>query len=123
MSLDLKLNSGGKIISVVDRNAIWDSLESNDFLTRDQILADLHVEISREDKDYIKAIVFSDLIQLHHSFGQWIRNTYGLWHPNNPMTDNNGNGHPDDISFAIIEDFYRDLTNPHAAYNAAMSII
>ena len=52
------------------------------------------------------------MINLHHSFGQWIRNNYGLWSEDNPLTIGYGNDetkHPDYISQKLIEDVWSHL--------------
>lgn len=44
------------------------------------------IEDLKKDSDEIlniKMLRKEDLINLHHSFGQWIRNNYKLWSPDN----------------------------------------
>jgi hypothetical protein len=103
----------------------WDALEAEHFLKPSEIVIDLCEELSKEDREYIKTIDSKDLILLHHTVGQYIRNTYGLWHPNNPLIVEGdlGDGHPDGISFTIIKEFHKYLNNKSDAYADAMSIL
>lgn len=61
-----------------------------------------------------------NLGQLHHSFGQWIRNTFLLWHPKNPNTmldykpelvdgADHSPRHPDAVSMRVMETLYARL--------------
>ena len=57
----------------------------------------------------IRLLRKEDLIGLHHSFGQWIRNNYKLWSPDNPLTsgyETNPDKHPDVISQKLIEEIW-----------------
>jgi hypothetical protein len=52
------------------------------------------------------AIPDKDLIMYHDSTGRMIRNEYNLWAEENPFTDSrdpNGPLHPDQFSFAIMQ--------------------
>lgn len=70
------------------------------------------IEDLKKDPDEvfnIKMIRKENLISLHHNVGQWIRNKYKLWAPDNPLTEGyniDSSKHPDDISFKIIEEVW-----------------
>jgi hypothetical protein len=63
------------------------------------------VEILKASKD--------DLIMLHHGLGQWIRNNWGLWEDSalKEHMSSLGFKHPDDMSQAIIVEFWNRLNN------------
>jgi hypothetical protein len=107
----------------LEAEEVWEQLPSTAFLSVDEILRDMPDRISNEDQIWIKEHKPDELISLHHSLGRWIRNTYGLWHPNNPLVikDDLGDGHPDGISQRIIEKFYAKLNT--SAYDDAMTIL
>lgn len=78
------------------------------FLSPNEIIDDLlKNQLKPEQIKEFQAIPEDDLIMLHHSFGQWIRNHYLLWDPENPHI---GNKHPDDVSQAIIEKMWKMVT-------------
>ena len=57
----------------------------------------------------IRLLRKEDLIGLHHSFGQWIRNNYKLWAPDNPLTEGyqtDPSKHPDEVSQKLIEEIW-----------------
>lgn len=121
-----KSNISNRSVVSVDTKNNWDSLTAEHFLSVSEIVLDLCLNVSKEDRNWIKVMKTSDLIGLHHTVGQYIRNTYGLWHPNQPMVikDDLGDGHPDGISMIILEKFHAYLNNPdEQAYQDAMSIL
>lgn len=63
------------------------------------------MEILKASKD--------DLVMLHHGLGQWIRNNWGLWEdsPLKKHMASLGFKHPDDMSQAIIVEFWNRLNN------------
>jgi hypothetical protein len=86
------------------------------YLTFDEIVIDLIQTIDQEDKDILAKMPKDDLISLHHTLGQYIRNMYQLWEPTCPLTagadpteDTEDSRHPDDVSFKIIEAFWTKL--------------
>lgn len=84
------------------------------FLTYDEIFKSLVEDISKdnEEKQIFLSYRKEDLIHLHHSMGQWIRNIYKLWHEDNPLTVgyiNDETKHPDEISQKLIEDVWSYL--------------
>lgn len=100
------------------------------FLNKDEIIYDLiSRQLSKADQEEIKKIPEKDLIMYHHSLGQFIRNHYQLWNPNNPHTlqnyqemleDRNGvfvdvnPKHPDSFSMEIIEELWKKLNTASA---------
>jgi hypothetical protein len=100
----------------ITNNGMW--------LTFDEIVSDLEVRISLADKRALAQESESNLSMMHHSFGTWIRNSYGLW-AGNPLCDDwvndpsthviqNVNGtdidcsphHPDQVSMDIIKELW-----------------
>ena len=67
--------------------------EAVDFLLR---------EISDEDKETLQATPEDELIDLHFSYGQWIRNRFKLWNENWALVEALGCFHPDSASEEII---------------------
>lgn len=64
------------------------------------------------DDDTKSTLIRGDnLISLHFTLGQWIRNTFGLWNPDNPYIKDT---HPDDLSQEIIEKLAKRLKETHA---------
>ena len=51
----------------------------------------------------------SELIQFHHTGGQWIRNYFGLWKGNEQLMKSTGKTHADDASFVIIEALWESV--------------
>jgi len=52
--------------------------------------------------------------ELHHSYGQYLRNQWELWNGNNELSlsfQEIGITHPDDISSIILTSFHRKLNN------------
>ena len=84
------------------------------FLTYDEIKNSIILDLSKDEEEILlfKSYSKENLINLHHSFGQWIRNNYGLWSEGNPLTIGYGNDetkHPDYISQKLIEDVWSHL--------------
>lgn len=86
------------------------------FMTEDEIVEDIVAEIKRAGSEAVQAwkgAKFDELIRLHHSVGQNIRNQFGLWEEDNPNVKHNPepNEHgivddplfPDQVSQRIIE--------------------
>lgn len=93
--------------------SFWTKKSSPRFLTREEIVEDLLVKLTKEDRNYIATCTEQLLILLHHTFGQFIRNKYHLWHPDNPLTKGCESGtdprHPDNLSQDIIVDVWERL--------------
>ena len=93
----------------------------NPYLTKEEIVDKIIVEITDDDKKYLKSLSREDMIQFHHGIGTSIRNEYGLWKEDNPLTQqwaldrstdseiHMKNGvdyhpqHPDAVSMDILE--------------------
>jgi hypothetical protein len=74
-------------------------------VTVEEAVHDLLPRISPLDKLQIWFMKKEDLISLHHGFGTWIRNRYGLWRGNEKLILSacGFRCHPDDASMEIIE--------------------
>lgn len=84
------------------------------FMSVDEMVTDILTNrMDDESIGYIKALKKSELISLHHSLGQWIRNSYGLWDVSNPHVDASdpGDPHPDSISMKVIELLHQSITS------------
>lgn len=91
----------------------WNNIAPEQFLSCEEIAE--HVLTTFEDEADVrdfKQVAYEDLIMYHHSFGRWIRNTYGLWHPKNPyvIAGDTGDGHPDGLSMRAIKLAHQILT-------------
>ena len=87
-------------------------LSSNQWPTTvDDVVRDLHQKVSEADKTRIRAMPKSELIGLHHGFGTWIRNYYGLWRGNEALKLSACGKRcvADDASMVIIERFWAAL--------------
>jgi len=91
--------------------------------TVEAIADDVISKLSDEDKTWIRARPIEGVVALHHSAGQWIRNTYGLWH-DNALTEqwrtkpemhdiragvDYSADHPDAVSTIILETIWKKL--------------
>lgn len=105
---------------VVAKELDWDSdsrtylstILPSDFLTEDEIAADLVKNLTEEDVKYLGSMKKEDVIMLHHGFGTSIRNMYGLWMEENPYTvldDAIADNFPDQMSHRIIEKMWDTL--------------
>ena len=72
------------------------------FLTEDEIIYDIVTHRLNDEKTRNEICNTSEenLFQFHFDFGMWVRNSYGLWQPNNPIV---GDKHPDDLSMELIK--------------------
>lgn len=81
----------------------------NDQMSEEEIAQEIVANrLDSETKDYIKNIPFENIGSLHHSFGRWIRNTFGLWE--RPAWEpviidgvDHAKDHPDEISWRIMQ--------------------
>lgn len=99
-----------------------DNMPEAAFLTFDEIVDDIVTNrLSSGGEEDIKRCSREDLGLLHFSFGMWIRNTYGLWFENNPLTEfedgsfvrdgvNYHPKHPDAVSSDIIQEVHKRLS-------------
>ena len=84
------------------------------YMSAEEIISDIfNARMGAKEKSYIRSMRRDDLPSLHHSFGMWIRNSYGLWSDEYPHITEGV--HPDDFSFEIIEAYYELLINPPEA--------
>lgn len=89
--------------------------------TLDEALVALDEILKKEDPGLRVALAKTSepdemAIDLHHSVGQYLRNTWGLWRDSNLskcMRDQYGIAHPDDMSHRIIVEYCR--RGPHRA--------
>ena len=85
----------------------------SEFLDEDQIIKDLIKKINEEEdvKERWLGLNKSQLIRLHPTTGQKIRNQYRLWDKENPYTqsDTKHKNFPDAMSQRIIEKVWRQL--------------
>lgn len=91
--------------------------------TIEGIANDVITKLHEEDQVYIAKKSLEDARSMHHSLGQWIRNTYGLWHENSLTerwrTDESSHklidgvdyseDHPDNISDLVIQLVWKKL--------------
>jgi hypothetical protein len=97
----------------------------NELLSIDEIVEDLFHWFPRsKDLTKFKKTSKANLTMYHHSLGQFIRNTYGLWLVGNPnvIPDDLGDGHPDGVSMIVLKKFH-DKLNGSDAYDDAMGVI
>lgn len=57
-------------------------------MNRDQIVFDLFSKLSNDDKKYLSGLSEDDVRGMHHGWGMGIRNAYGLWKEDSPVTGN-----------------------------------
>lgn len=105
-------------------NEIWESIPASQFLSVEEIAGHQLARISSEDLKFFRETEKKDLIGMHHSYGRWIRNSYGLWHPNNPFVVKGDleDGHPDGLSMLVLELIHKRC-NQYNAFQDAMSIV
>lgn len=92
------------------------------FKTFEEIIEDMMLfQLEEEIKRQLRSLKEDDLIRLHHSVGQVIRNEYNLWDKDNPLTMLNyepmlseegidyNPKHPDSVSMDIIKTVWKRL--------------
>ena len=79
----------------------------------DECMVALVEHLSAKDQAAILKMSKNDLSMLHHGLGQWIRNTWDLWKEGalKEHMSSLGFKHPDDMSQAIIVEFWNRLNN------------
>ncbi len=108
-TIDREVESHPPVLPKLDPRQIGEALpdplpEYPDIGSIDQAVTwVLSNEVAAAELDETK---WEDVILLHHSMGQWIRNTLGLWRPGLPLV---GDSHPDDVSQTIIERAWKRL--------------
>jgi hypothetical protein len=91
----------------------WLFWPKNQYLSPDEIVEDAIGRLLIQDIEIIGNIPKEEMIQFHSHLGMIIRNTYGLWEPENPYTNINSEPneagfiddprHPDAVSQWILE--------------------
>lgn len=120
------LKKNGKVVES-------DHDDTTSFLTVDEMVEDILTNrLSPADK---KEIISDEYFPfLHLEFGMWIRNTYGLWHEDCPLTSPNDTSfviygidynprHPDAVSSEIIDRVLERLKTGTDDYDHAMQIL
>lgn len=119
----LKRNGAVKLVKFAD---------GDEFLTVEEIVDDIiKHRLDAEAIDILKNESAKPL--LHLSFGMWIRNSYGLWLKENPLTDHTDESyivdgidynpkHADAVSAVIIEKIHQQLSGANN-YDDAMKAI
>lgn len=81
--------------------------------TIDECMEDLSKILSSTEKDIFMKSSKEELITFHHGLGRWIRNTWKLWQDSelNKYMKSLGFIHPDDMSQAIIIEYWNRLNN------------
>lgn len=128
LKINGKIQKFEYIYSNNDRNEIWKNIPFSEFLSVNEIVEHQLKELPAETKVDFSKMAEDDLIMMHHTYGTWIRNSYGLWHPNNPFVIKNdlGDGHPDGLSMLVIKGIHKRLTTIvviEDAFQDAMSIV
>jgi hypothetical protein len=77
--------------------------------TEDEIVQTLLEGLNDEDLDVLRRMDEEELINLHHGFGTYIRNTYGLWRRAKVEETADSEQHPDAISMRIIHKLHARL--------------
>lgn len=78
------------------------------FWSEEEIVRDYIDSLSPETREQWMNARREDLISLHWGAGQWIRNYYKLWHPENPHTRGYRDS-PDTMSGRIIKRVWDEL--------------
>lgn len=66
-------------------------------------------DLSGHDKLRLRNTKKEDLILYHMTWGQEIRNRFGLWAGNEALSKNAGVDHPDSASMKIIEAVWEEI--------------
>lgn len=74
----------------------------------------LILNMSKEDGRRLKQMTRPELLTLHHEFGMFISNSFGLWEGNRELLESCGSPamHPDRGSAVIIEAVWKELRGP-----------
>lgn len=105
-------------------NEIWQNIPADQFLSVKEIADHQLASLQSDDLRFFREVEEKDLITLHFSYGMWLRNSFGLWHPNNPFIIDGdlGDGHPDGLSMLVIKEIHKRC-NQYDAFQDAMSIV
>ena len=88
--------------------AVQSDEEQVRFLSEHEIVRDYIDSLTPESLEEWMNASRDDLYWFHWGAGQWIRNHYKLWHPDNPHTRGYRNS-PDPMSGRIIERVWDEL--------------
>jgi len=104
----------------------FERIKPDEFLSVNEIVQEILDNTSQKELLEIRDMNKNDLILLHHNFGRWIRNSYGLWLEQNPLIQVNAEPdslqHPDNLSFDIIEKVYARLTS-YESFDSAKTVM
>ncbi len=87
-------------------------IKPEQYLTYAEVIDTSVDELIVEDLNIILNMKYDNLITLHSGLGMWIRNAFGLWHEENPLTNSglyDDDKHPDNLSFAMIQRMWHIL--------------
>lgn len=113
----------------LEEHTAWNSIPIDQFLSVTEIAEHQLKQLPKEQLLTMSNMKKDELIGMHFGYGMWLRNSYALWHPNNPhvIKDDLGDGHPDGLSMLAIEEMYKRLTTSELteidAFQDAMSIV
>ena len=73
-----------------------------------EVVEDIIARMGEDDKANVRGKTKDELIELDFGWGQGIRNYYQLWH-NKPLVKAIGKAHPEEASWVIIEEGWKQL--------------
>jgi len=118
--MDRKTNKIGRYqFAYDDEDELKKILDVDMLMTVDEMVECVIGEFSQQDIADYTALKKDELVHLHHTTGQDIRNAFGLWLEDNP----NVIGHPDDTSMEIMELIWNKLQAPGIAGSTTMEFI
>lgn len=87
--------------------------------TIEQCMNALSEKLSSEEQHTIRAMPINQIGAMHHGLGQWIRNNWGLWSGGELLEHLKSLGfmHPDDMSSAILVEYWNWLNNQPSTVN------
>ena len=118
--IDRKTNKVGRYqFSYDDDDELKKILDLDMLLSIPEMVECVLGEFSQQDRDDMGALKKDELIHLHHTTGQDIRNAFGLWLEDNPHVT----GHPDDTSMEVMELIWKQLQAPGIGGSTTMEFI
>lgn len=88
------------IDNLFDRRRSGAARGTTDLTTIDGIARDLFSKTSADDLKYLCDVPRHRMIKYHFTTGMYVRNFYGLWDEEHPLTKDGA--HPDDVSMEIL---------------------
>ena len=76
--------------------------------TKAEVVEDILKHMEPDDKATLKDTSEDELILLHHEWGRYLRNYYGMWR-NQELLQDIGEEHPDDASGVVIQEVWQRL--------------